>query len=100
MAWESRQGKRYYYRSRRVGQRIERDFLGNGSEAHLAAARIELRRWQRQARRAQQEAWAGAGQVLDQLSEGTDLLTRAALLAAGYHQHHHWKWRKRRDREE
>ena len=37
MAWEIRTGRRVYYRSRRVGRRVVRDYFGGGPEAHLAA---------------------------------------------------------------
>ena len=33
---------------------------------------------------------------LDDLDELADLLARAALVAAGYRQHHRGEWRKRR----
>ena len=34
---------------------------------------------------------------LKALTEVTDLVARAALLAAGFHQHKRGKWRKRRE---
>jgi len=35
---------------------------------------------------------------IEALIESTDLLARAALVAAGYHQHKRGEWRKRRGR--
>ncbi len=34
--------------------------------------------------------------TLDELNELTDLLVKATLLAAGFHQHNRGNWRKRR----
>ena len=101
MAWISRGGRCYYYRSRRVGKRVVRDYVGCGEEARLAAALDGLRRARREAgraeRRQEREQWLAACSPLEALAAGTDLLARAALLAAGYRQHHHGTWRKRRD---
>ncbi|MGD9893490.1 MAG: hypothetical protein AB7R89_17845 [Dehalococcoidia bacterium] len=36
--------------------------------------------------------------TLAALCETTDLLVRAALLSAGYHQHHRGEWRRRRSK--
>jgi hypothetical protein len=102
MAWEIHNGRRVYYRSRRVGRRVGRDYFGAGSEARLAAALGELRRAERRAeraeRRANRERWEAARGPLDALIDGTDLLARAALLAAGYRRRHRGIWRKRRDK--
>ena len=101
MGWETRQrGGRYYTHSRRAGGRVVREYLGTGRIAELAALLDEWEREEREAarredreRRAQIEA---ADTLIDTLCRGTDALARAALLAAGYHQHDRGAWRKRR----
>jgi hypothetical protein len=99
VAWELQGNRRYYYRSRREGRRVRREFLGRGPEAELAAALTEFRRRQRQAqrdaRRADRERWVAASAPLGRLIALTELLTEAALAAAGYHGHK-GEWRKRR----
>ena len=44
MAWVRRGRKLYYYRTRRVGGRVLREYLGSGPEAELAAALDSARR--------------------------------------------------------
>jgi hypothetical protein len=103
VSWETRRGRgRYYTRSRRAGGRIVRQYVGTGPVAELAAAADALRREGRRARAAALQAerarWEAARAALRRFAAGADLLTRAALLAAGYHQHDRGAWRRRRDR--
>jgi hypothetical protein len=101
MGWETRRGQgRYYTRSRKVNGRIIREYVGTGLVAELAAQQDAEARAQRRAERErlQHEAakWASATLPLTELSRLLDGLTAAALIAAGYHQHHRGTWRKRR----
>jgi hypothetical protein len=101
MGWDAYRGqKRYYSRTRRVGGRFVREYIGGGEAGKLAAAADALKRAERQAqaqeRRAQQEAWQAAEQILLQLGGGIDLLARAALLSAGCRQHARGAWRRTR----
>jgi hypothetical protein len=101
MGWESRRGSgRYYTRSRKVHGHIIREYVGTGLVAELAAQQDAEARAQRLAerQRLQREAarWAAAAAPLTELSRLLDGLTAAALIAAGYHQHHRGTWRKRR----
>jgi hypothetical protein len=101
MGWETRRGRgRYYTRSRKVNGRIIREYVGTGLVAELAAQQDAEARAQRLAERdrLQHESarWASATAPLSDLSRLLDGLTAAALIAAGYHQHHRGTWRKRR----
>jgi hypothetical protein len=101
MAWDThREGRRYYTRSRRVNGRVVREYVGGGDIGELAAAADALRRARRRAQkdqlRAERARWRAADQLLLELSESVGLLARAALLAAGYHQHARGAWRRKR----
>jgi hypothetical protein len=96
MGWD----RGYYYRSRKVGGRPRRVYVGKGRAAELAAELDALRRVGRQVRL---EDWRDAraevealDQPLDELGGMADLLAEAALFVAGYRQHHRGEWRKRR----
>lgn len=106
MSWEQRKrGGRYYTRSRRVGGRIVRSYVGRGVVGELAAREDEERRAQRLAqqarrreerRRAEEEARALLAPLAD-LDALISTLTAATLTAAGYHRPNRGVWRKRRE---
>ena len=98
MGWD--QG-RYYTRSRKVNGRVVREYLGTGwvaeLAAHLDALDRERRRLQALDLRQQKAELAALDADIQALIETTDLAARAALLAAGYHQHKRGEWRKKRE---
>jgi len=97
MGWE--RGGRYYTRSKKIGGRVIREYVGAGRVGELAAQLDELEREQRQLDRAEELARRGEMDALDSPLESfcdlTDSLVREALRAAGFHQHK-GHWRKRR----
>ena len=103
MSWENREGGgRYYTRSHREGGRIVREYVGVGPVAELIAQADAL---ERERREEEARAWREEREDLDaldartrELDEFAELLTRAALLAAGYRQHERGEWRKLRER--
>lgn len=101
MAWEQRRrGGHYYTRSRRVGGRVVREYLGTGSFAEaLARGDAEARARRQERRVAEQSAHeedAALMSLVEQLVAGTDALVAASLVLAGYHRHHRGEWRRRR----
>jgi hypothetical protein len=98
MGWER---GRYYTRSRKVNGRVVREYVGAGRVAELAAQLDALDRDQREderdARRAARAEFDALADKLSDLNERCDLITRAALIAAGFHQHKRGEWRKQRD---
>jgi hypothetical protein len=92
----------YYYRARKVDGRVEREYIGRGEVAALAAQMDELDRERKALGRVQKRAQRDEAETLDEplteLNELTELLAHAALLAAGYHRHKRGEWRKKRDR--
>ncbi len=97
MGWDK---GRYYTRSKRVNGRVEREYWGRGKTGDLAARLHELERQPRlveqEAKRARKAELDALDAPLNELSELADLLGRAALVVAGYHQHRRGEWRKRR----
>ncbi len=98
MGWE----RGYYYRVRKEGGRVVREYIGTGRLADLAAQADSLERAKRR-----QEAFelhrvkaelATLEAVVSTMVETMNLVARAALLAAGFHQHKRGEWRKRRER--
>jgi hypothetical protein len=100
MGWDS--GGRYYTRSRKVNGRVVREYVGGGRIGQLAADLDARNRKRRQleaaeSRRAKVELDYRESQVKT-LNDLVDRLARAALLAAGFHQHKRGDWRRRRGR--
>jgi hypothetical protein len=99
MALEHRSGGVYYFRSRRVGGRVVREYAGCGRVAELAAELDQLDA-QRRALARREEAdqideWRGeAGQVRSVLARANEIIA-TVLQAAGWHRHNR-EWRKRR----
>src|SRR5438128_2210963 len=96
MGWE----RGYYYRAKKVNGRVVREYIGRGEFAEIAAEIDALSRTERKAKadtesRANAEAEA-LDKLLAELCERTDLLARAALVAAGYRQHKRGDWRRKR----
>ena len=100
MPWDQRGGKRYYYRKSRRKGRSVRLYCGTGSIADLAATADALLQVQREMdarkERQQQERREAAEALLRELCELSDLLVRATLIVAGYHQHDRGAWRLKR----
>jgi hypothetical protein len=100
MSWERRQrGGAYFYRSVRINGRPRKIYFGRGRgaqrQARLEAARRQRRQAEREALHAEQARVASADAALEDLCDMTDLLARATLLLAGFHEHH-GLWRRRR----
>jgi hypothetical protein len=99
VALEHRAGGVYFYRFRRIGGRVVREYAGCGRVAELAA---ELHRLdaERQALARQEEAdrldeWQReAGLVRSVLARANEVIA-AVLPAAGWHRHNR-EWRRRR----
>jgi hypothetical protein len=101
MGWEQRGQKRYYYRHEWQDGRSVRTYLGSGEIAEMAATadalqrvarEIDARKWQQD-----QERRAAAEALLAELCEQSNMLVRATLVVAGYHQHDRGAWRRKRE---
>jgi hypothetical protein len=96
MAWE----RGYYYRVRKVGGKVVREYFGKGVPAELASRMDDLERLRRRFdyldRRDEKAEQAVLEAEVKALSEQAEQAARAALREAGYHQHKRGEWRKRR----
>jgi hypothetical protein len=96
MPWD----RGYYYRSRKVAGRVEREYVGGGLIGRLAAAHDERDRERRRAEAAECKRVAAELRARDAearaMYDAADLVARAVLVAAGYHRAKRGPWRKRR----
>lgn len=97
MGWEKRNGNgtRYYYRSVRIGVRVEKRYVGRGKKAEDAANRADELKRDRRSRRDEMSRLASADRQLDEFRDIAEVLVSAVLLTAGCHLHH-GQWRRRR----
>jgi len=102
MPWVRRGRHRYYVRRRRVRGAVVRQPFGRGPEAQLAAALAAQRQREREAewarRRRERGRWEADTRALQRLIAVSDLLVRAALVAAGFRQHQRGEWRRQHGR--
>ena len=100
MSWEQGpRGRKYYTRTRRVGGRCVREYLGSGLLAQAAAEADAVRRAERQAqaaaRRRERDRLAEADGLVLQLFKAAGLVASAVLAASGLHRHG-GEWRAKR----
>ena len=100
MAWEDRNGRRYYYRKRREGGSVVSEYVGTGLAGEIAEIfdvedRREAEYKQREIRKQKASVQAIDSQV-GEVEKYTRAITRACLLLSGYHTHK-GQWRRLRD---
>jgi hypothetical protein len=101
MGWERRtRGGLYYTRSKKVGGRVVRKYIGAGLLGQFAALSDAERRAQV---KAQAESWRAekahlesADAALHVLCDTSEAMARGSLILGGYYRHHRGEWRKRR----
>lgn len=100
MGWETRGGRRYYYRARKVGGRVVKEYLGTGRPAEIAALQDAWTRQDRaaaaNARRAERAGLEAVDGEMKDIDDVIEAMTQASLVLAGYHRHHGGEWRRRR----
>ena len=99
MGWERRRNGTYYYRARKVGGRVLKEYVGAGPLSELVAAQDTQARAERratnEARRAERARLTAVDDAVDASHAASDTLVRASLVMAGYHLHNRGEWRRR-----
>jgi hypothetical protein len=99
MAWESRSGRRYYYRSVWLDGRVVKRYFGSGPAGELASQLDEearrARREPLEAIRELRERLGPPDAALAALGAACDILLEATLLAEGFHRPNYGVWRRR-----
>lgn len=97
MGWEKRGAHQYYYRKERDGSRVKSVYVGRGEIANMISQfqsdSCLIEQLARQTKAAHEISLDRAVLVFEQAIQ---LLTQAALLAAGFHTHHR-QWRRKRN---
>jgi hypothetical protein len=101
MAWEKRnKGRRYFYRSERVGERVRKVYFGAGAAASVAADRVAEERAERAegaaALRIERDRVRPVERAVEALAAGTNLVLAAAMMSAGFYKHDRGAWRRKR----
>jgi hypothetical protein len=103
MAWQTVDGRRYFYRYVWRHGRAVRQYVGTGQVAELAATEDARRRVEREIeardRLAEKARLLEGQEPLVRLCQSVEVVARAALTAAGYHRHRRGEWRNRHGRE-
>ena len=99
MTLERRDGRLYYYRSVRDGERVRKVYVGAGEFARICSETDVLqrtsRRAQRERERAEQERMEGLVALVEEFSEAAQVLVTAHLVDRGYRKHK-GEWRRAR----
>jgi hypothetical protein len=105
MGWEKRdRGGLYYTRTRKVGGRVVREYVGGGILGHIAALQDAQERRQREGEallwKEERERLEALVAPVEDLCEATETLSRAVLMAAGFRRHQRGEWRRNRELKE
>ncbi len=99
MGWKTINGHRYYYKSERVGGRVETTYFGAGESGSLMAQIVAFERLERAADREQlrEERLESDAEerAVSKWFDGVQVVADAALIAAGFHKHK-GQWRRKR----
>jgi hypothetical protein len=99
MAWKTINGRRYYYKSERVGGRVKSTYFGAGESGTLMANMVAFERLERAADREelreQREDFMTEETVVSEWFDGVQAVADAAMIAAGFHQYK-GQWRRKR----
>ena len=101
MSWEYRGNNKYYYRKKRLGNRIVSEYVGRGEVAELIAATDVMNRNQRKMERKStdliiqnlKKTFLYSDKIVKEFENKVDTVVKTHLILNGYHQHK-GEWRK------
>jgi hypothetical protein len=99
MGWKTINGRRYYYKSERVGGRVQTTYFGAG-ESGLLMSLLHLedraeREAELEAKRAEREEYDVEDRVVSNWFDDVQAVADAAIVGAGFHKHK-GQWRRKR----
>ena len=97
MAWEARGKKKYYYRKKRIGNKVRSIYIGNEIRGKNPATEDENKRKSGE----KQSCWLyeclEKEKDLDKMADHVELVVNSIFLISGYHCHK-GQWRKPHER--
>ena len=99
MGWKTIHGRRYFYKSERVGGRVQTTYVGAGESGLLMSLlhsedRAEAEA-EREEKRAEREEYDAEDRAVSEWFDGVQAMADAAMIAAGFHKHKR-QWRRKR----
>ena len=98
MGWQKRNGRWFFYRSKRVDGRVITEYIGAGERAQEIIAKQEEKTAKKQAIDAANDEAAARSQHLAELDAVSDSLTSAELVREGFHQRRRMPWARRTEK--
>src|SRR5262245_28141337 len=99
MGWKSINGRRYFYKCERRGDRVKTAYFGAGTDGRLMARVVAFERSEREANRErlreEREETATEERASSRWFDDVQAVANVAMIAAGYHRRK-GEWRKRR----
>jgi hypothetical protein len=99
LALEKRDGRLYYYRHMRDGDRVRKIYVGSGELARIACEQDLIKRTieehKRKEEREEREKLEALASSVEELSDVVEIITRACLIASGYRRYQgHWRLKR------
>ncbi len=92
MGWKTINGRRYYYKSKRVGGRVESRYFGAGESGSIIAEMDAIDRLEKAAEREESDA---EEQAVAEWFDDVQAVADSAMVEAGFHKHR-GQWRRKR----
>ena len=97
MAWEARGKKKYYYRKKRIGNRVYSIYIGNETSGKIPATEDENKRTSEGKANDWLYEYLEGEKDLDKMADHVELVVNSIFLISGYHCHK-GQWRKPHER--